>query len=236
MWLSGFGKYAGRVQKGGYSLNPTRGGGGLCALCCCCCCCCCAVHRGSGIVRVQLTRCRIPPMKTSVGCIQHAHSILRRWIGGAPFTPRSNRAGQPVLLFPNGSISTAVRIELISTPRSTPTSRNVATYHMIPTSSPLPLGDTRLRRLSGSGRIAAPDERATAARARLESKPDDAYVDVAPPLGGAPIDLDDLQDLNAEIAGFVGSLGDPDFDAQGNAPTTSPATDRRHDDDHQRTG
>lgn len=203
-------------------MNPTRGGG-TCAFC-------------SVAVRVQLVSCRVSLMNTSVGCTQPVHSVLRRWIRGALFTPRSNRAGQPVLLSPNGSVTTSIiRIAHISAPRSISTTRNVGAYRTS-TSSSFALGDMRLRRLSGIGRITGTDERGTAARARLESKPGDAYVDVAPPLEGVPIDLDDLQDLNAEVAGFVGSLGDPDFDAQHNAPTASPATDRRHDDHYHRTG
>lgn len=175
-------------------------------------------------------------MKALVGCAQPVHSVLRSWIGSTSLTSRSNRSGQPVPPSSNhGSITTStVRIALISTPRSISTTRD-AGRHRTPTSPPLVLGNTCLRRLSGIGGIAGPEERGAVTRVRLESK-SGGNVDVARPLEGAPIDLDDLQDLNAEIAGFVGSLGDPDFDVQDNVPTASPASDRRTNGPHHRTG
>ena len=166
-------------------------------------------------------------MKTSAGCTQPVHSVFRRWIGGTSFISPPRRARQtPLRVSPtrkndesNTTSSTIRRIALVSTPtpgRSISAARNVGV--LTPSSLPLVLADTCVRRLSGTSRVISPEER----------KLGDDNVDVPSPAEAVPIDLDDLQDLNAEIAGFVGSLGDPDFDVEDNAPTTSAAADRRH--------
>lgn len=174
-------------------------------------------------------------MKTSAGCAQPVHSVLRRWVGGASFIWPSSRAKHTPLLSPNDGSNTtsSIRItHITSTRRSIPTTQS--TGALTPSSPPLIPCNTYPRHLSGIGKVTSPEERSAATGVRLESKRRDGHgsvgVGVVPPVDGPPtIGLDDLQDLNAEIAGFVGSLGDPDFDVQDNGPTTSPATDRRHD-------
>lgn len=165
-------------------------------------------------------------MKASAGFVEPVHGVVRRWIGGAFFiSPTSSRAKQ-TLLRPHHDESS---VPLTHTGRSIATTRS---FGSLPPSPPLSLlGSTHGRCLSGSGTVISPEERirSAAARVRLQSKRGDdvnVNVDVAP-VDVPPVDLGDLHDLNADIAGFVGALGDPDFDAQDDTPT-SPATDRCH--------
>lgn len=109
--------------------------------------------------------------------------------------------------------------------------KNFTATHFATRNTPLPLRINAATRSTnrclsgGKGAEDNDDEKIAAKQAQVNSKHGGHTATYE------AINDDDLKDLNAEIAGFVGSLGDPDFDLEEDnysAPTLTAANSRRH--------